>query len=59
MKQAAQPFRRFKFGVFEADLRTGELTKFGKRVRLGFRESLAEREGLSAVGSGKPRNPMK
>jgi TolB-like protein/DNA-binding winged helix-turn-helix (wHTH) protein/Flp pilus assembly protein TadD len=34
MKQAAQPFRRFKFGVFEADLRTGELTKFGKRVRL-------------------------
>jgi TolB-like protein/DNA-binding winged helix-turn-helix (wHTH) protein/Flp pilus assembly protein TadD len=34
MKQAAQPSRRFKFGVFEADLRTGELTKFGKRVRL-------------------------
>jgi TolB-like protein/DNA-binding winged helix-turn-helix (wHTH) protein/Tfp pilus assembly protein PilF len=34
MKQAAQPFRRFKFGVFEADLRTGELTKLGKRVRL-------------------------
>jgi TolB-like protein/DNA-binding winged helix-turn-helix (wHTH) protein len=34
MNQAAQPFRRFKFGVFEADLRTGELTKFGKRVRL-------------------------
>jgi TolB-like protein/DNA-binding winged helix-turn-helix (wHTH) protein/tetratricopeptide (TPR) repeat protein len=34
MKQAGQPFRRFKFGVFEADLRTGELTKFGKRVRL-------------------------
>jgi TolB-like protein/DNA-binding winged helix-turn-helix (wHTH) protein/Flp pilus assembly protein TadD len=34
MTQAAQPFRRFKFGVFEADLRTGELTKLGKRVRL-------------------------
>src|SRR6202046_2284518 len=34
MKQAAQPFRRFKFGVFEADSRTGELTKLGKRVRL-------------------------
>ena len=33
MKQAAQSFRRFKFGVFEADLRTGELTKLGKRVR--------------------------
>src|ERR1700751_4295903 len=34
MKQAAQPSRRFKFGVFEADPRTGELTKLGKRVRL-------------------------
>src|SRR6202046_3209124 len=34
MKQAAQSFRRFKFGVFEADLRTGELTRLGKRVRL-------------------------
>ncbi|MHB8270581.1 winged helix-turn-helix domain-containing tetratricopeptide repeat protein [Bradyrhizobium sp.] len=34
MKQAVQPFRRFRFGVFEADLRTGELTKLGKRVRL-------------------------
>jgi TolB-like protein/DNA-binding winged helix-turn-helix (wHTH) protein/Flp pilus assembly protein TadD len=34
MKQAAQPFKRFRFGVFEADLRTGELTKLGKRVRL-------------------------
>ena len=34
MKQAVQPFRRFKFGVFEADLRTGELTRLGKRVRL-------------------------
>jgi DNA-binding winged helix-turn-helix (wHTH) protein len=31
---AAQPSRRFKFGIFEADLRTGELTKLGKRVRL-------------------------
>jgi TolB-like protein/DNA-binding winged helix-turn-helix (wHTH) protein/Flp pilus assembly protein TadD len=34
VKQAVQPFRRFKFGVFEADLRTGELTKLGKRLRL-------------------------
>ena len=34
VSQAVQPFRRFKFGVFEADLRTGELTKLGKRVRL-------------------------
>jgi TolB-like protein/DNA-binding winged helix-turn-helix (wHTH) protein/Flp pilus assembly protein TadD len=34
MKQAARPSRRFKFGIFEADLRTGELTKLGKRVRL-------------------------
>jgi TolB-like protein/DNA-binding winged helix-turn-helix (wHTH) protein/Tfp pilus assembly protein PilF len=34
MKQTVQPIRRFKFGVFEADLRTGELTKLGKRVRL-------------------------
>src|ERR1700726_3083722 len=34
MKQAVQTFRRFKFGVFEADLRTGELTKLGKRVLL-------------------------
>jgi TolB-like protein/DNA-binding winged helix-turn-helix (wHTH) protein/Flp pilus assembly protein TadD len=34
MKQALQPFRRFRFGVFEADLRTGELTKLGKRIRL-------------------------
>ena len=34
MKQAAQPVRGFRFGVFEADLRTGELTKLGKRVRL-------------------------
>src|ERR1700689_2353252 len=34
MKHAAPPFMRFKFGAFEADLRTGELTKLGKRVRL-------------------------
>jgi DNA-binding winged helix-turn-helix (wHTH) protein len=34
MKQAAQSLRRFRFGIFEADLRTGELTKLGKRVRL-------------------------
>src|SRR6202140_1577414 len=34
MKPVVQPFRRFKFGVFEADVRTGELTKQGKRVRL-------------------------
>ena len=34
MTQAMQPFRRLRFGVFEADFRTGELTKHGKRVRL-------------------------
>ena len=34
MTQATQPFRRSRFGVFEADFRTGELTKHGKRVRL-------------------------
>jgi TolB-like protein/DNA-binding winged helix-turn-helix (wHTH) protein/Flp pilus assembly protein TadD len=34
MKQAVQSCRRFKFGVFEADSRTGELTKLGKRIRL-------------------------
>jgi DNA-binding winged helix-turn-helix (wHTH) protein len=34
MKQAVQTFRRYRFGVFEADLRTGELTKLGNRVRL-------------------------
>jgi TolB-like protein/DNA-binding winged helix-turn-helix (wHTH) protein/Flp pilus assembly protein TadD len=34
MKPVVQPFRRLKFGVFEADLRTGELTKHGKRIRL-------------------------
>src|ERR1700756_4829796 len=34
MKHAEKPSRRFKFGIFEADFRTGELTKLGKRVRL-------------------------
>lgn len=34
MTQATQRFKRLKFGVFEADFRTGELTKLGKRVRL-------------------------
>src|ERR1700733_14686898 len=34
MQQAERPLRNLKFGVFEADLRTGELTKLGKRVRL-------------------------
>jgi len=34
MQQAELPIRNLKFGVFEADLRTGELTKLGKRVRL-------------------------
>jgi TolB-like protein/DNA-binding winged helix-turn-helix (wHTH) protein/Flp pilus assembly protein TadD len=34
MKQATQRLKRLRFGVFEADFRTGELTKHGKRVRL-------------------------
>jgi TolB-like protein/DNA-binding winged helix-turn-helix (wHTH) protein len=34
MPQTELPLRNLKFGVFEADLRTGELTKLGKRVRL-------------------------
>ncbi len=34
MAQATQAFKRLKFGVFEADFRTGELTKHGRRVRL-------------------------
>jgi DNA-binding winged helix-turn-helix (wHTH) protein len=34
MTQATPPFRRLRFGIFEADFRTGELTKRGKRVRL-------------------------
>jgi DNA-binding response OmpR family regulator len=32
--QANDPPRRLRFGVFEADLRTGELTKHGKRLSL-------------------------
>jgi TolB-like protein/DNA-binding winged helix-turn-helix (wHTH) protein/Tfp pilus assembly protein PilF len=32
--QAKDPARRLRFGVFEADVRTGELTKRGKRLRL-------------------------
>jgi TolB-like protein/DNA-binding winged helix-turn-helix (wHTH) protein/Flp pilus assembly protein TadD len=31
---ANDPARRFRFGVFEADVRTGELTKRGQRLRL-------------------------
>jgi TolB-like protein/DNA-binding winged helix-turn-helix (wHTH) protein len=34
MQQVEPSIRNLKFGVFEADLRTGELTKLGKRVRL-------------------------
>jgi len=34
LQQADYPFRRLRFGVFEADLRTGRLTKDGRRVRL-------------------------
>jgi TolB-like protein/DNA-binding winged helix-turn-helix (wHTH) protein len=34
MKQTVQSIRRFKFGTFEADLQTGELTKLGKRISL-------------------------
>src|ERR1700754_2888504 len=34
MQQAELPFRNLKFGVFEADLRTGELTRLGRRIRL-------------------------
>ena len=32
--QAGHPAERLRFGVFEADVRTGELTKHGKRLRL-------------------------
>jgi len=32
--QAKEPFRHLKFGIFEADLRAGELTKHGKRLSL-------------------------
>ena len=34
MQQTETPPRNLKFGVFEADLQTGELTRLGKRVRL-------------------------
>jgi TolB-like protein/DNA-binding winged helix-turn-helix (wHTH) protein/Tfp pilus assembly protein PilF len=34
MQQAKEAVRRLKFGVFEADLRAGELTKQGKRLSL-------------------------
>jgi TolB-like protein/DNA-binding winged helix-turn-helix (wHTH) protein len=34
MQQAELSVRNFKFGVFEVDLRAGELTKLGRRVRL-------------------------
>jgi TolB-like protein/DNA-binding winged helix-turn-helix (wHTH) protein len=34
MQQAGLSVRNLKFGVFEGNLRTGELTKLGKRVRL-------------------------
>jgi len=34
MTQANQPAKRVRFGVFEADFRTGELIKRGRRVRL-------------------------
>src|SRR5215470_16423602 len=32
--QANDPPRRLRFGVFEADLRTGQLTRRGSRIRL-------------------------
>jgi TolB-like protein/DNA-binding winged helix-turn-helix (wHTH) protein len=32
--QAGDPAGRLRFGIFEADVRTGELTKHGKRLRL-------------------------
>src|ERR1700759_3207733 len=34
MQRTELPLRNLKFGVFEADLRTGELTRRGRRVRL-------------------------
>jgi len=34
MQQAPRPAGRFRFGIFEADLRTGELKKRGARIRL-------------------------
>jgi TolB-like protein/DNA-binding winged helix-turn-helix (wHTH) protein/Tfp pilus assembly protein PilF len=34
MRQANDPFGRLRFGVFEVDLRAGELTKRGLRIKL-------------------------
>src|SRR5450755_1687375 len=34
MQQSNYPPRRLRFGIFEADLRTGELTKNGRRLGL-------------------------
>jgi TolB-like protein/DNA-binding winged helix-turn-helix (wHTH) protein/Flp pilus assembly protein TadD len=34
MRQANDPSRRLRFGIFEVDLRAGELTKRGLRIRL-------------------------
>jgi TolB-like protein/Flp pilus assembly protein TadD len=34
LRQASHSSGRLRFGVFEADLRTGELTKHGRRLRL-------------------------
>jgi len=34
MPEAEHPYRRLRFGVFEMDLRTGELRKHGMQVRL-------------------------
>jgi TolB-like protein/DNA-binding winged helix-turn-helix (wHTH) protein/Flp pilus assembly protein TadD len=34
MQKTEQPYRRLRFGVFEMDLRTGELRKHGMQVRL-------------------------
>ena len=50
MRQANEPSRRLRFGVFEVDLRTGELTRRGVRVRLQQQPfqvltSLVERPG--------------
>jgi DNA-binding response OmpR family regulator len=34
LQQADYPSRRLRFGVFDADLRSGQLSKHGKRLRL-------------------------
>src|SRR6266699_4624016 len=34
MRQANDPSRRLRFGIFEVELRAGELTKRGLRIRL-------------------------